>query len=92
MIAYDLKPPIEAWGQRMTTLEDAAYVVRKYAIESDDADARKLVRFMRDLETIHEASIAEGRLRAWLMTMGTSSTHDVRKKPGDAERFLHLRF
>jgi hypothetical protein len=49
----------------METLEDAAYVVRKYAIEADDGAARKLVRFMRDAQSIREAGIAEGRLRAW---------------------------
>jgi hypothetical protein len=72
MIAYQLRPPIEAFGWRMETLEDAAYVVRKYAIETDDGTARKLVRFMRDAQTMQEAGIAEGRLRAWaLATMNT---------------------
>src|SRR5262249_26400261 len=67
MIAYQLKPPVEAFGWRMETLEDAAYVVRKYAIEADDGGARKLVRFMRDAQTIQEAGLAESRLRAWAM-------------------------
>jgi hypothetical protein len=67
MIAYQLKPPVEAFGWRMETLEDAAYVVRKYAIETDDGVARKLVRFMRDAETMQEAGIAESQLRAWAM-------------------------
>lgn len=72
MIAYELKPPVEAFGWRMETLEDAAYVVRKYAIETDDVTARKLVRFMRDAQTMQEAGIAESRLRAWAMaTMNT---------------------
>ncbi len=67
MIAYQLRPPVEAFGWRMETLEDAAYVVRKYAIETDDIAARKLVRFMRDAQTMQEAGIAESRLRAWAM-------------------------
>ena len=67
MIAYQLRPPVEAFGWRMETLEDAAYVVRKYAIETDDGAARKLVRFMRDAETMQDAGIAEGRLRAWAL-------------------------
>lgn len=67
MIAYQLKPPVEAFGWRMETLEDAAYVVRRYAIETDDGAARKLVRFMRDAQTIQEAGVAESRLRAWAM-------------------------
>jgi hypothetical protein len=80
MIAYELKPPIEAFGWRMETLEDAAYVVRKYAIEADDGDARKLVRFMRDAQTFQEAAIAEARLRAWaLATMASASWNDVKK-------------
>jgi len=74
MIAYDIKPPIEAFGWRMETLEDAAYVVRKYAIESDDGEARKLVRFMRDAQTFQEAAIAEARLRAWALAT-TAATH-----------------
>jgi len=83
MIAYEIRPPIEAFGWRIETLEDAAYVVRKYAIETDDSDARKLVRFMRDAQTFQEASIAEARLRAWaLATMaaaqrGRSSTEPL---------------
>jgi len=77
MIAYDLKPPIEAFGWRMETLEDAAYVVRKYAIETDDSASRKLVRFMRDAQTVQEAGIAESRLRAWaLATMRAISRGD----------------
>jgi hypothetical protein len=67
MIAYQLKPPVEAFGWQMATLEDAAYVVRRYAIETDDSAARKLVRFMRDAQTIQEAGVAERRLRAWAM-------------------------
>lgn len=68
MIAYQLRPPVEAFGWRMENLEDAAYVVRKYAIETDDGAARKLVRFMRDAQTTQEAGIAEGRLRAWALS------------------------
>ena len=77
MIAYELKPPVEAFGWRMETLEDAAYVVRRYAIETDDGAARKLVRFMRDAQTVQEAGLAESRLRAWALatmkTIGRSS-------------------
>jgi hypothetical protein len=57
VIAYQLKPPVEAFGWRMETLEDAAYVVRKYAIETDDGQARKLVRFIRDAQTMQEAAL-----------------------------------
>lgn len=76
MIAYELRPPIETFGWRMETLEDAAYVVRKYAIESDDADARKLVRLMRDAQTQQEAAIAEAQLRAWAL----ATTHRASRK------------
>ena len=68
MIAYQLRPPVEAFGWQIETLEEAAYVVRKYAIETDDAAARKLVRFMRDVENMQGAGIAEGLLRAWVLT------------------------
>ena len=87
MIAYQLKPPVEAFGWRMETLEDAAYVVRKYAIETDDGQARKLVRFMRDAQTMQEAGIAEGRLRAWAMaTMkATASTNLAQRIGPDAD-------
>jgi len=76
VIAYQLRPPVEAFGWRMETLEDAAYVVRKYAIEAEDADARKLVRFMRDAQTMQEATIAEGRLRAWALAATAASRRD----------------
>jgi len=65
VIAYVFKPPVEALGWRMETLEDAAYVVRKYAIDAGDAEARRLVRAMRDAQTIKDAAAAEIRLRAW---------------------------
>jgi hypothetical protein len=78
MIAYELKPPVEALGWRMENLEDAAYVVRKYVIETDDAVARRLVRFMRDAQTMGEAAIAEARLRAWAVTVKAAA------KPGRA--------
>jgi len=83
MIAYELKPPIEAFGWRMETLEDAAYVVRRYAIETDDGAARKLVRFMRDAQTVQEAGLAESRLRAWaLATMNTVGRSSLRERLG----------
>ena len=89
MIAYQLRPPVEAFGWRIETLEDAAYVVRKYAIETDDGAARKLVRFMRDAETMREAGIAEGRLRAWaLVTMNAIGHSGLARKlspGGEAE-------
>ena len=87
MIAYQLKPPVEAFGWRMETLEDAAYVVRKYAIETDDGAARKLVRFMRDAQTMQEAGLAEGRLRAWAIvtTKAVGSTALAEKLGPDAE-------
>jgi hypothetical protein len=87
MIAYQLKPPVEAFGWRMETLEDAAYVVRKYAIETDDGTARKLVRFMRDAQTMQEAGIAESRLRAWAMitTKAVASTPLAEKLGPDAK-------
>jgi hypothetical protein len=87
MIAYQLKPPVEAFGWRMETLEDAAYVVRKYAIETDDGQARKLARFVRDAQTMQEAGIAEGRLRAWAMvTMKAVGSTDLAGRLGpDAE-------
>lgn len=88
MIAYQLKPPVEAFGWRMETLEDAAYVVRKYAIEADDGAARKLVRFMRDAQTMQEAGLAEGRLRAWaLATMKAVGRTELADRIGpDAEQ------
>ncbi len=84
MIAYQLKPPVEAFGWRMETLEDAAYVVRRYAIETDDSTARKLVRFMRDAQTMQEAGIAESQLRAWaLATMKqVGRSHELMEKVG----------
>ena len=77
MIAYELKPPVEAFGWRMETLEDASYVVRKYAIETDDGAARKLVRFMRDAQSMQEAGIARavapGHWRRWRSATPQSS-------------------
>ncbi len=82
MIAYQLKPPVEAFGWRMETLEDAAYVVRKYAIETDDGAARKLVRFMRDAQTMQEAGIAESRLRAWAVATMNAVSAALAEKLG----------
>lgn len=94
MIAYQLRPPVEAFGWRMETLEDAAYVVRKYAIETDDGAARKLVRFMRDAETMQDAGIAEGRLRAWAVaTMNAIGHSGLARKlspGGEAEEVSDL--
>jgi len=89
MIAYELNPPIEAWGHRMYTLEDAAYVVRKFAIESDDSDARKLVRFMRDVETLQQAIIAESRLRAWMMTLAVKDARLLQMNVAAEDRSLY---
>jgi hypothetical protein len=82
VIAYELKPPVEAFGWRMETLEDAAYVVRKYAIETEDADARKLVRFIRDAQTMQDAVIAEGRLRAWVLAALNTGRPDAIRQLG----------
>jgi hypothetical protein len=90
MIAYQLKPPVEAFGWRMETLEDAAYVVRKYAIEADDGAARKLVRFMRDAQTIQEAGLAEGRLRAWaIATMKAVGRTELAERIGPGAEPVH---
>lgn len=74
MIAYELTPPIEAWGQHLKTLDEAAYVVRQFAIESNNSEARKLVRLMRDAQTVQEATVAESRLRAWLLTVSATDS------------------
>ena len=84
MIAYELKPPIEAFGWRMETLEDAAYVVRRYAIETDDNDARKLVRFMRDAQTFQEAAIAEARLRAWALAATAAARRGITSRMSES--------
>jgi hypothetical protein len=90
MIGYQLKPPVEAFGWQMETLEDAAYVVRRYAIETDDSAARKLVRFMRDAQTIEEAGVAESRLRAWAMaTMKAVGRTRLAEKIGPGSEPAH---
>ena len=89
VIAYELNPPVEMRGQLMATLEDAAYFVRKFAIEADDADARRLVRLMRDAETAQEALEAESRLRAWVITVIAKNYLPPSQPSGHHEQPLH---
>lgn len=73
-----LYPPVRIRGRIVRSLDEAAYELRQYAIERSDDDARRLVHAIRDVRTMFDAEIAEGRLRAWLIATGNehASPHD----------------
>lgn len=62
-----LYPPVSIRGRVVRSLEEAAYQLRQHAIEYRDDEARRLVHAIRDVRTVFDAEVAEGRLRAWLI-------------------------
>lgn len=75
-----LYPPVSIRGRTIRSLEEAAYELRQYAIEHRDDEARRLVHLIRDVRSVFDAEIAEGRLRAWLIA--TDNEHAPRQTGG----------
>ena len=70
-VSQRLSVPLDVFGHRVSTLEEAAYEVRQYVISqdcSDEEQGRRLVRKLRDVKSADEAFDAEGELRCWLRT------------------------
>lgn len=65
MIHFPLYPEIEIADKWVTTLKEAAYTLRQYAIDRDDKVAWDLAHLLRDAETYSSAKSAECHLRAW---------------------------
>lgn len=63
---FDLCPPVAIGGQLVTTLEEAAYVLRQSAIRDGDRIAWNIARGMREVKTLAGAEASECQLRAWL--------------------------
>jgi hypothetical protein len=66
MFHFDLCPPVVIGGQQATTLKEAAYILRQYAIQEGDHVAWNIVQGMRDAKTRAGAEASECQLRAWL--------------------------
>lgn len=71
-----LYPPISIRGRTIRSLEEAAYELRQYAIDHRDDEARRLVHAIRDVRSVFDAEVVEGRLRAWLIA--TDNEHAPR--------------
>lgn len=80
MIRLPLYPPVSIRGRIIRSLDEAAYELRQFAIEHRDDEARRLVHVIRDVRTVFDAELAEGRLRAWLIA--TDNEHAPRKAGG----------
>jgi hypothetical protein len=59
---YALSQPVELFGLSITSLEEAAYAVRQYAIDCGDIDAWRLVQKLRGATTTAEAHVAAMQL------------------------------
>lgn len=79
-----LYPPVSIRGHTVRSLEQAAYELRQYAIEHRDDEARRLVHLIRDVRSVFDAEIAEGRLRAWLIA--TDNERSPREPSGAANK------
>ena len=61
--------PLNVFGHRVNTLEEAAYHLRQHVISEhccDEAEGRRLVRKLRDASNADEKFDAEHELRCWL--------------------------
>ncbi len=74
-----LYPPVDIRGRVVRSLGEAAYELRQYAIEQRDDEARRLVHAIRDIRSVSDAEIAEGRLRAWLIATNNEHAPPVKK-------------
>lgn len=63
MFNLKLSPPVELYGQTVSFLEDAAYLIRQKAIADNDRDARMFVRRLRDSDDLGSALLCEQQLR-----------------------------
>ncbi len=77
-----LYPPVSIRGKIVRSLGEAAYELRQYAIEQRDDEARRLVHAIRDIRTVFDAEIAEGRLRAWLIATDNEHAPGTKRAPG----------
>ena len=77
MIHFALCPPIAIGAELVTTLKEAAYTLRQYAIRESDDVAWSVVHALRDAETRASAEAAACQLRAWsdLHRFSKSSEH-----------------
>ena len=61
--------PLDVFGHRVNTLEEAAYHLRQHVISDDcrdEAEGRQLVRKLRNADFADEIFDAEHQLRGWL--------------------------
>ena len=76
-----LYPPVKIRGRIVRSLGEAAYELRQHAIEQGDDEARRLVHAIRDIRSVFDAEIAEGRLRAWLIATDNERAPKAKHKP-----------
>ncbi|MFZ5734589.1 MAG: hypothetical protein ACOY4O_17780 [Pseudomonadota bacterium] len=69
-----LYPPVQIRGHIVRSLDEAAYQLRQYAIDHRDDEARRLVHAIRDVRSVLDAEVVEGRLRAWLIATDNERT------------------
>ncbi len=69
MLERVLNPPVRVGNSIIRTLDEAAYVLRQFAIKTGDRDAWKLARALRDVGSDDEFSLQslESRLRVWCL-------------------------
>ena len=65
MLNCAIRPPIDLFGTEARDFEEAAYLVRQFAIQALDDDARRLVRRLKDCSSLLEARLLEANLRTW---------------------------
>ncbi len=63
MFNLKLSPPVNLFGQTVSDLEDAAYLIRQKAIKENDSEARQFVRRLRDSSDLGSALLCEAQLR-----------------------------
>ena len=70
-----LKPPVRVGECIVTTIDEAAYELRQYAVASGDKQAWRLAHALRDAENDFLLQSLEGRLRAWCLINNAHQLH-----------------
>lgn len=75
MIDRVLKPPVRVGDRVVTSIYEAAYELRQYAVASGDRQAWRLAHALRDAEDDRLMQSLEGRLRAWCLINNAHQLH-----------------
>ncbi len=65
-MTYNLSHATMISGKSVSTLEDAAYLIRQDVIDVEDKEGRRIVHFLREANSHEAALLAERNMREWM--------------------------